>query len=215
VKLVYLMRHAKAVQNPELADFDRHLVDRGKRDAAKMAKRMCDAEQGVHAIISSPAVRALETARIMAKVLGYPEESIIEYLPIYDSATDDDFLGTLQSLDDEISSVLICGHNPGINDFAELLAVEFGDWMPTSALIGIAVPIDSWKEIECGLGTALYYDFPKRDKKVVKDLQTDLSSAVEGVVQKLFPKEAKKQRKAIEKECRKTAKQLVKRWNLV
>ena len=68
MKTLYLIRHAKSDWgNPLLADIDRPLNERGKRDAPRMAQRLLDRGELPGLLISSPARRAFRTARYFAK----------------------------------------------------------------------------------------------------------------------------------------------------
>ena len=78
MKTLLLIRHAKSSwDDPALPDKDRPLNDRGRRDAPKMGKRL--AKRGVKPdlILSSPALRALRTAEIIAKMLDYQRRDIV------------------------------------------------------------------------------------------------------------------------------------------
>ncbi len=78
MKTLYLVRHAKSSwSNPALSDFDRGLNKRGKRNAPVMGKRMVVDGVKPDLIVSSPAKRALKTARIIAKEIGYPRKNIV------------------------------------------------------------------------------------------------------------------------------------------
>ena len=78
MKTLYLVRHAKSSwDDPTLADKARPLDARGKRDAPKVGKRLAKAGVKPDLILSSSAKRALTTARIIAKELGYKRKSIV------------------------------------------------------------------------------------------------------------------------------------------
>src|SRR5438034_8146614 len=78
MKTLFLIRHAKSSRDdPALADKDRPLNDRGKRDAPKMGKRLAKRNVAPDLILSSPATRALKTAQIIAKKLDYKRKNIL------------------------------------------------------------------------------------------------------------------------------------------
>jgi phosphohistidine phosphatase len=97
-------------------------------------------------ILSSPAVRAFETARLIAKGIRYPEEKITVMPEIYhfDSAH---ILRELRGLSNDIQSVMIVGHNPGITQLASHLSGKELEWLPTSAIAGIDFQTDHWDRI--------------------------------------------------------------------
>ena len=75
MKTLTIFRHAKSSwSHPELSDHDRPLNNRGKRDAPVMGERLSEAGIRPSLILSSSAVRAWTTARIIAKSISYPAE---------------------------------------------------------------------------------------------------------------------------------------------
>src|SRR5690606_41986036 len=84
MKHLYIVRHAKSSWDDlSLQDTHRPLSERGLRDAPRMAKRFKERDVPVGLMISSPAVRALETCRIFAEILGYPQKDIRVERSIY------------------------------------------------------------------------------------------------------------------------------------
>jgi phosphohistidine phosphatase len=146
VKTILLLRHAKSSwSNPGLADIDRPLNKRGKRDAPRMGM-LIDAEDLVpDLILSSPARRARQTARAASEYSSYQGE--IEVVKDFYPGDPDIFIDTLLTLPDEISSVMVVAHNPGMEEFLYTLSGESAR-MPTSALAQIVLPIDSWQELD-------------------------------------------------------------------
>src|SRR5438270_6969509 len=90
MKTLFLVRHAKSSRDdPALPDKDRPLNDRGKRDAPKMGKRLAKREVMPDLILSSPAKRALKTAKIIAKKLDYKLADIVVNERLYETGADD------------------------------------------------------------------------------------------------------------------------------
>jgi phosphohistidine phosphatase len=78
MKTLFLVRHAKSSwDDPALPDQDRPLNDRGKRDTPKMAERLAKRDVKPDLILSSPAMRALMTAEIIANKLDYKRKDIV------------------------------------------------------------------------------------------------------------------------------------------
>ncbi|MEC7550227.1 MAG: histidine phosphatase family protein, partial [Pseudomonadota bacterium] len=72
MKTLYLLRHAKSSwDDPELKDFERPLAERGLRDIPKMAARFRQRGDTVGCVITSPALRAKTTAKLMADQIGF------------------------------------------------------------------------------------------------------------------------------------------------
>jgi phosphohistidine phosphatase len=163
MKTLYVVRHAKSSwDEPDQADFDRPLNERGKRDAPRMGKRL--KEKGIHPdlMIVSPARRTWSTARRIAKILEYPKEKIKADERLY-HADDDRILATLQDVKDKCDIVMYFGHNPGLTDFVNsLMNIERDiDNVPTCGVVAFQFNIDSWKQLTWGIGNLLFFDYPK------------------------------------------------------
>ena len=146
MKILYLIRHAKSSwDDPTLADHDRPLNERGKRDAPKMGERL--AQRGVKAdlIISSSAVRALTTAQTIAEKIGYDQARIVADRRLY-RAQVSALLYLIQELDDQHARVMLFGHNPEFTDLARLFGCEI-DELPTCAVVEMTFEVDHWSEV--------------------------------------------------------------------
>ena len=90
MKTLFLVRHAKSSrEDTRLPDKDRPLNDRGKRDAPKMGKRLAKRDVRPELILSSPAMRALTTAEMIAKKLDYKLKEIVVDDRLYPSDADE------------------------------------------------------------------------------------------------------------------------------
>jgi phosphohistidine phosphatase len=163
VKTIYLLRHAKSSwDNPGLDDFDRPVNNRGLRDAPRMGKRLRKSGIKPLLIISSPAARAIATARLAAEEMQYPPERIKQDKKLY-HAGGDTFLAYIQSLDDSLDHVMLVGHNPGLTEFAnDLLNADIGN-IPTAGFVCGKLKIESWKEANWGCGKLETFDYPKKE----------------------------------------------------
>jgi phosphohistidine phosphatase len=161
MKTLILHRHAKSSwDHPNLIDFERPLNNRGKHDAPEMGKRLLDKSEKVELFVSSPAVRAISTARLVAKELGYPVGKITEERNIYMAGVRT-LLNVVNNLDDQINSVMLFGHNPGFTEFAEYLTDEYLGNIPTCGQVKITFSISTWKMVSQGTGKMEWFDFPK------------------------------------------------------
>lgn len=161
MKRVVLVRHGKAVPYGYDADFERELQERGKKDADRISKLL--KEKGIipDLIISSPANRAIHTARIFAENTDYPFAKIRQEEDIYEGLTPAEFLESVQSLSDEMNTVFFFGHNPGFYYYASNLLTHFYDELPTCATLGIDFPVDSWKQVKARTGGKAFLFKPK------------------------------------------------------
>lgn len=160
MKELLLLRHAKSSwADPDQDDADRPLNKRGRRTAARMAKWM--AEQGLRPalILCSSARRTRETLDLIADTVGTGVPLRIEpELYLADPAT---LLDRVRSLPDAIQSVLVIGHNPGLQELALELArraavdqpgarKKLQQKFPTAALARFRFAIDGWPALAAG-----------------------------------------------------------------
>lgn len=166
MRTLYLTRHAKSSwADPGMDDFHRPLNERGERDAPFMARVFKERGEPVDRLVSSPAVRAITTARSFAGALGVPDDRIQQERGIY-QAPAEALLHLVNRLPDEWHRVMLFGHNPGFSDLAAHLSdATIGD-LPTCATVRIDLPIDQWAEASMGLGTLVWEDFPKRHSEL-------------------------------------------------
>lgn len=119
---LFIMRHAKSDWSaPAGSDFERPLARRGVRDAPRMAAWL--AEQGMlpEVIVSSPAMRAKQTVLAVVERLEIPAREVIWEPEIY-AATLEQLLQVLDRYASAADSVLLVGHNPGLDSLIEYLA---------------------------------------------------------------------------------------------
>ena len=160
MRILTLVRHAKSSWDyPELSDFERPLNSRGRKDAPALATKLRKAGVKPDRLISSPATRAITTARLFAEELNISFDDIVLNPHIYEASawTLMHMVRSLLDLDDD---VMLFGHNPGISHFARQLADCPFDEMPTCASVRIELAVKSWARIKPGAGKVLRYDFP-------------------------------------------------------
>lgn len=161
MKQLVLVRHAKAVPYGYEEDFSRELTARGMEDAGKVSHHL--REQGVvpRLIISSPAVRALQTAVVFAGTFGIPMEEIRKEHNLYHGYTTGDFLKVLRTTPDEEDVVYVFGHNPNFENYAWNICRSFSGALPTCSAVVIKLPIASWAQLEARTGTLVMQVNPK------------------------------------------------------
>ena len=103
-------------------------------------------------IISSPAKRAITTARTIASEMGYPEDNIAEERRFY-GAHPSTIIEILRDLDNAVSHAAVFGHNPTFHSLVEQLANTTIEKFPTCAAATISLDIDTWLELETASGT--------------------------------------------------------------
>jgi len=161
MKTLLLIRHAKSSwDTPMQKDFDRPLNDRGHHDAPVMAKRMLDKHIKIDTFISSPAKRALTTAKYFAETYDQKEKQIIKIAALYE-ASYKTFYDVIAEVEDVYKCIAVFSHNPGITAFANDLTKVQVDDMPTCSIFTVQADIKSWKLFKEANKTFLFFDYPK------------------------------------------------------
>lgn len=139
-RTLILLRHAKSDWAGGRADLDRPLAKRGRRQAPEAGRWLAAHVDPIDLAVVSPARRALSTWELVAAELGVPPPTRVEDRAY--AASEQELLALVQELSDDLGTVVLVGHNPGLEDLVEVLT---GEWapMPTSALAVIAVA-GSW-----------------------------------------------------------------------
>jgi phosphohistidine phosphatase len=111
-------------------------------------------------VVTSPALRTLQTARLVAHELGYPSEFLQREADLY-LATPDEILKVIARQDNAFNDILVCGHNPGLTDLVNQLTGARIDNVPTCGLAVIESTIRDWHDLRNG-GILVSFDYPKR-----------------------------------------------------
>ena len=164
MKRVVIVRHGKAVPYGYEDDFTRDLKDRGKDDAKLVSSELKKRGVSPDVIVSSPAKRAIKTARIFAENLDFEKNRIVEIEDIYEGFTTGEFLGTIQELPVDDDTVFFFGHNPGFYYYVCNLLEEFHGDMPTTSTVGIDFDVNTWQEVETRSGKLAFHLIPKMFK---------------------------------------------------
>ncbi len=160
---LYLLRHAKSSwDHPDLTDAERPLSERGLINAPKMGARLAKLKIKPQLILSSPADRAISTARLMAPALGYPMGDIKTIDSLY-HASDQQLLRVCnQFIEPGLESLMLVGHNPGLTDFSNMLCEEQIENIPTCGFIKISLNISN--AVKAGSGKLILFEYPRKIK---------------------------------------------------
>ena len=157
-----IVRHAKSSwDNPELDDFDRPLNNRGKKDAPEMGRRLAQRHVMPDMMITSPAKRAASTAKRIATEISFPKKSIKKESDFYEASIQD-FISVLKKVGENVKTLMIFSHNPGLTDLANYLADAGIYNIPTSGVVEIAFENIPWSGIGKHTGKLLSFDYPKK-----------------------------------------------------
>jgi phosphohistidine phosphatase len=163
-KLLVLVRHAKSSwKEAGLADRERPLSGRGKRDAPRMGKLLAERAVRPELLVTSPALRARQTAEALAAALGRKRAEFRVVERIY-LAEMDELLGMIQDFDDRARSALLVGHNPGLTDLVNRLAGCEIENVPTCGIAILDLASESWVEAGDRPARLLEFFFPKQSE---------------------------------------------------
>ena len=152
MKQLYLLRHAKSSwKDTGLPDHDRPLAGRGRHAAKAIARHLSDHGIEPELVLCSTARRARETLDRIEPALGSP--AVLVERDLY-AASASALLERLRSVPHSVESVMLIGHNPGLQDLALDLARpsptarELATKYPTAALATLAFAASNWQELD-------------------------------------------------------------------
>jgi len=147
MKTLYIVRHAKSSwDHPGLGDDQRPLLEKGKKRTKYVVDYLLENNCRPDLIISSHAVRALETAKILGTALNYPEDKIIVSERIYHGNVDTSLDFVFEQADD-IHSLMMVGHNPTFTYLANMFLDISIFNLPTSGVVCIEFMTDKWEDV--------------------------------------------------------------------
>ncbi|MEU9189103.1 histidine phosphatase family protein [Streptomyces sp. NPDC048484] len=155
---IVLFRHAKA-DWPDVADQERPLAERGRKDAAVAGRKLADTGIPFDLALCSTATRTRETWKLAVQELPHRPKTVYEER-LYE-ASPGELIAVLNETPDDVRSALLIGHNPGVHGLADVLAGQFeGDAQermsrrefPTAAFAVLSFT-GSWKSLDPGSAT--------------------------------------------------------------
>ena len=146
MKTLLILRHAKSSwKYSTLADHDRPLKPRGRRDAPRMGSLIKDEDLVPNLILSSTAKRTRTTTELVAEACSY--DGKIEFRRDLYNAWTSDLIDILRGVKSKHNCVMIVGHNPGLEELLYVLTDQ-EEWLPTAALAQIQLPIKRWNKLD-------------------------------------------------------------------
>lgn len=140
-------------------DKQRKLTEKGHHDAQMMAERLLAEGYKIDKLFSSTATRAYQTATHFAEVHGIAPQSIKTFDSLYLAGTLEITL-TIEWLKENVKTLAVVAHNPGVSDFTNDSTNTINDFLPTSGIAIIEVDINDWEE-----------DFEAAEKKLIAILK--------------------------------------------
>lgn len=162
MKHLFLCRHAKSSwSDTTLADIDRPLNKRGRRDAPLMGIRLAMLGVKPDAIVSSPARRAHKTARHLAGSLGLSRKRVMVIDEIYE-ASPEILLAIIRSFSNKVGQAVMVGHNSEITALANELGGLGIDNIPTCGVVALDFAVGSWHDVMKSKGVQIFFEYPRK-----------------------------------------------------
>ena len=172
MKRLILLRHAKAVpSSPDLDDRDRRLADRGRSDAIRMGQFLKEESCVPDLVLCSTALRTRETLDLVSPQLG--TTPVVRHLPELYLARWLTIINLIRQVREKAETLLVVGHNPGLEEAARRLARPPGDTKarklhqlleseyPTACISVFEFDVDGWSAVERGEGDLTVFVRPK------------------------------------------------------
>ena len=161
MKRLILVRHAKSSwKNAALADSERPLSGRGKRDAPRMGARLAGLGLLPDIILASPARRARKTASLLTGEIPAAAGRILVDPALYEASAGV-LLERVRALDETWQHVMLVGHNPGLTDLARHFSSEIIG-MPTCAIAEFTFDVKRWSGVGRAKPARSTFDSPKQ-----------------------------------------------------
>jgi phosphohistidine phosphatase len=173
MKTLLILRHAKSDwSDAGQADFDRPLAKRGLNDAPVMGEVLARFDCRPDLVLSSPALRARQTAELAGEACEY--QGTIQWEDTFYGGGSRDVIDALRRLPDGVERPLLVGHNPTLEQAASMLVSRSGaDWredsimrIPAGGLVCLDLNIAAWAELEPGAGVLRWFLIPKLAKAI-------------------------------------------------
>lgn len=159
MKTLYFSRHAKSDWGDfRLADIDRPLNSRGKKDAPYIAEKLHEKVGHIDLCVTSSAKRARATAKRYKKVFSF--EATLKEPKIYE-ATVADLMEVVNELPDQYNSAILFGHNPGYTYLFNYFADHALDNLPTAGVFSVHSVAKSWAELDKANSEIGFLIYPK------------------------------------------------------
>jgi phosphohistidine phosphatase len=153
-----LLRHGKSDWDTDASDFDRPLKRRGKKAAYCVGKWLRKQQLVPDLVISSPAARAIRTARVACKTMGLKRSRIMTEDHVY-LANPEELIAVLYDCPEQ-ARIMLIGHNPGLEDLmlyltgGNVVMPDDGKLLPTASIAVLEMP-DSWRDLGKGCARLL------------------------------------------------------------
>ncbi|MDT8415057.1 MAG: histidine phosphatase family protein [Flavobacteriaceae bacterium] len=153
MKTLYLIRHAKSAWDLPVADQDRPLAHKGVTDAYLMGAFLKEKQLKPDLLLSSPANRALHTAIIISKAIGYSHEKLQIKSELYDFYGDK-LLQIIRQTPDTVNELMVFAHNNAVTNTVNILGNKEIENVSTCGFVHLSFDVAHWSAIQKGITQA-------------------------------------------------------------
>ncbi|MGC8803393.1 MAG: SixA phosphatase family protein [Bacteroidales bacterium] len=144
MKTLHILRHGKSSWDyPGIDDLDRPLIDRGIKNVIATGNYLLETYGGPDIIISSPAIRSLHTAMLIARTCNVPYGKIIIDERLYENYSSS-IIEVVEEMPLNYDKMVVVGHNPMLTEFCNLFLPDYLENLPTAGLATLAFDIKEW-----------------------------------------------------------------------
>lgn len=162
MKTLIILRHSKTEKINPAGDQARELTKPGRRWATEAGREILDATGLPDLLVTSNAIRALQTGDLAAEAMKFSGERRV--IPEIYGATENELVQVIQAFPDDFSSIVLVGHNPGLEELANSFPGkrEHGH-LPTAGWVVVEISAESWKDAKAGAGKVTAYGTPNKE----------------------------------------------------
>ncbi len=158
MKTLLILRHAKTERDHPAGDHARRLTTRGMAAATAVGHTLHQQIGLPDRIVTSDARRTVQTAALVAAACAAADRLHLD--PSLYLADQDDLLAAIRRLPDSAATVVLVGHNPGLEALVPALSGGADRHLPPAGLAHLTLPVDHWAAVAPGTGTLVAFVVP-------------------------------------------------------
>lgn len=162
MKTLHILRHGKSSWDyPGIDDLDRPLIDRGIKNVIATGNYLLETFGEPDIIISSPAIRALHTAMLIARTCNVSYGKVIIDERIYENYSSS-IIEVVEEMPANYDKIVVVGHNPMLTEFCNLFLPDYLENLPTAGLVTLTFDIREWSIVNQQPVASKVF-FPRKD----------------------------------------------------
>jgi len=221
MKFLILARHGTAQDKLKFPDdFERALTGKGKAECEFAGRRLKEMQVMPDLVMSSPATRALSTAIVISNKINYPQNKIISVSPLYEGKLRD-IISLLRSISNNITSVMLVGHNPLFDELYAYLCERPSLTIKKGDVAALILNVGSWAELNKNTGRYYFHISQtsnqtktvmknKKSKSRKKDLKEQLAVLIYAFAKSMTNTDSKKIQRAVKEASKILSKAILK-----